>query len=255
MKTTVQPGIGRAEAGAGWLAVSLSGICLLLATLAPLGAGERLMSGSAPRPSLAAPAPSLCLLSPHSSGIRAVLPVRRPTLFVAAPLEEVRLLQGGRLLWQREAAGGEAMHGPIAWPLAPIRAWEAFNLLLRPRGAAAGAFARVELVGADGARLERSEQLLAHLQQHEERWLDAVEQALAAGDLPLAAALLFAAEGPSQPELDALRRDVFHRASMECPAGGRGDDGGSGERDGEGDGEGENGRFRRGGLGESLRHS
>jgi hypothetical protein len=84
--------------------------------------------------------------------------------------------------------------------------------LLRPRGAAAGAFARVVLVGADRARLERSDQLLANLRQHEERWLEAVEQALAAGDLPLAAALLFAAEGPSQPELDRLRQEVFHQA-------------------------------------------
>ena len=138
--------------------------------------------------------------------------MRRPTLFVADPLDELRLLRRGRLLWQRQADGGEALHGPIAWPLAPIRAGEDFTLLLRPQGATAGAFARVELVGADEARLERSEQLLAELRHHSERWLEAVEQALAAGDLPLAAALLFAAEGPSQPELDGLRQQVFHQA-------------------------------------------
>lgn len=199
------------QRASGWVSQGL-----LLLALAPLSAAERLPNGPEPRPSLPAPAPSVCLLSPHGSGARAVIPVRRPTLFVADPLDEVRLLRRGRLLWRRQAAGGEALQGPIPWPLPPIRAGEAFTLLLRPRWAVDGAFARVDLVGADAQRLERSERLLVQLRQNGERWLEAVEQALAAGDLPLAAALLFAAEGPSQPDLDALRRQVFQQACGEA---------------------------------------
>ena len=55
---------------------------------------------------------------------------------------------------------------------------------------------------------------MAALGGNPQAWQKAVEQALGEGDPALATALLFAFEGPSAPELDALRREAFQRS---CP--------------------------------------
>jgi hypothetical protein len=135
----------------------------------------------------------------------------RPTIFVVGELAGVALLRGDELLWQRQASPGAPIHGPIAWPLAPIRAGERLRLRLQPIWAEPGAHAEVELVGAPAAVLADSEALLGRLGDDPEAWRRAVEAALGRGDRALASALLFAFEGPSAPDLDALRLEAYRR--------------------------------------------
>lgn len=148
------------------------------------------------------------------------VPISRPTLFVAGPLLEVRIEREGAQPWRIVAGAGELLEGPIAWPLAPIRPGEALLLLLRPPGAPAESFAAVPLRGANAADLQRHDRLLKGLAQDPQAWQRAVLQARDRGDLALALALLFAFEGPSSPQLDSLRLEVFRRG---CGASGHGD--------------------------------
>jgi hypothetical protein len=126
----------------------------------------------------------------------------------------VRLQQGGRLLWQQQAGLTSPLEGPIAWPLPPLRASERLELLLQPRDASPTAFATIEIGAAPAATLRRNEERMAALGDNPQAWQKAVEQALGEGDSALATALLFAFEGPSAPQLDALRREAFQRS---CP--------------------------------------
>lgn len=170
----------------------------------------------------AAPAPptaEVCVLAPYveaGEGGRALarVPLARPTLFVREPLRQVRLQRGTRLLWERRSNPTTPLEGPIAWPLPPLRAGERLAVLLQPRDAGATAFARVEIETVPAPALRRNEALLAALGRDPEAWRQAVERALQQGDGALATALLFAFEGPSAPELDALRREAFLRS---CP--------------------------------------
>ncbi|MFN9692395.1 MAG: hypothetical protein ACK52U_14180 [Synechococcaceae cyanobacterium] len=139
------------------------------------------------------------------------VPLSRPTLFTAGPLLQIRIEREGRLAWHLDAPADGLIQGPIAWPLAPIRAGEPLRLLLRPPGAAADAFAVVAIRGASAAELQRNEALVASLGQDPAAWLRAVLQQRDRGDLVLALALLFAFEGPSSRQLDSLRLEVFRR--------------------------------------------
>jgi hypothetical protein len=198
-------GQGRRPRGLAWLAglaLSLGPVPGALAA-PPLPPSELLEQ---------APTIFVCLLAPHVEAMKATVPLRRPTLFAAEPLAEVRILRRGQLLWRRGPSNGPALEGPMAWPLDPIQAGEEYTLLLRPLGSPPTAFAVVRLVGATAARLERNENLLARLAGRGQSWRQVVEQSIQAGDLPLASALLFAVEGPSTPELDALRLAIFRQA-------------------------------------------
>jgi hypothetical protein len=159
---------------------------------------------------------NLCLLAPHGDTeaggrVRALVPLARPTIFVADPLAEVRLEQGGRLLWQRQAPLLEPIRGPQPWPLPPLSPGERMLLRLRPMGEPKGHEATIELEAAPAAVLARNEGLRATLGSDGDLWLRAVEQALERRDDALAAALLFAFEGPSTPALDDLRRMAYEQ--------------------------------------------
>ncbi|MFM7264194.1 MAG: hypothetical protein ACKOZW_01070 [Cyanobium sp.] len=170
----------------------------------------------------ATPAPppaEVCVLAPRveagaNGRARARAPLARPTIFVREPLRQVRVQQGGRLLWQRQADPTNPLEGPIAWPLPPLRAGERLELLLQPSEAPPAAFATVEIQSVPTATLRRNEARLAALGRDPEGWRNAVKRALEEGDEALATALLFAFEGPSAPELDALRREAYLRS---CP--------------------------------------
>ena len=159
---------------------------------------------------------NLCLLAPHGDTeaggrVRALLPLARPTIFAADPLAEVRLEQGGRLRWQRQAPLLEPIQGPQPWPLPPLRPGERMLLRLRPMGEPESHMATIELEAVPAASLARNEVLRASLGSNGDLWLRAVEEALERRDESLAAALLFAFEGPSSPALDNLRRRAYEQ--------------------------------------------
>lgn len=187
----------------------------LLVVLPPLA-----LPAAGARSTPAAPqAAEVCVLAPwvEAGGdgrARARVPLSRPTLFVREPLQQVRLQQGGRLLWQRHVDPSRSLEGPIAWPLPPLRADERLQMLLQPRDAAPTAFATIEIQAAPAATLRRNDARLAALGGNPAAWRAAVTRALGERDPALATALLFAFEGPSAPELDELRREAFLRS---CP--------------------------------------
>lgn len=181
---------------------------LLIAAVMPLLLAAAQGSGAGPDD------PDLCLLAPHGATevegrVRALLPLARPTIFVADPLAEVRLEQSGRRLWQRQAPLLEPIQGPLPWPLPPLRPGERMLLQLRPMGEPENHVATIELQAAPAEVLARNEALRATLGSNGDLWLRAVEQALARRDAALAAALLFAFEGPSTPALNSLRRTAY----------------------------------------------
>ena len=185
----------------------------LVASVAAALSLTALLPGSA----LTAPAAEdVCLIAPRAESgpdgrARAQVPIGRPTVFAVGELESIALERGGRLMWQRSASREGPIRGPIAWPVAPIRPGESVVLRLRPPHAPPGDFAVIELVGAPAAVMERGEALLRSLGNDPVGWQRAFEQELLRGDLSMAWALLFAHEGPSSPELDALRLEVYRR--------------------------------------------
>lgn len=170
-----------------------------------------LAAGAAPA------AEEVCVVAPHlqpsSAGeATARVPFGDPTLFAAGGLEEVQVERDGQLLWERQARAFEPIEGPIPWPLAPIRPGETVILRLRPRGAGAGAFASILLTGAPAAEMARASSLRRRLGPRPAAWLTAVRDAIDRGDLALGLGLLFAFDGPSAPDLNALRQEVFRQA-------------------------------------------
>ena len=129
-------------------------------------------------------------------------------------LQEARLQRAVRLLWRRQAGLGQPLEGPIAWPLPPLRPGERLQVLLQPRDPPDSGFAAIDIQAAPAATLDRNTTRLTSLGADPEAWRKAVEQALEARDPALATALLFAFEGPSAPELDALRQEAFLHS---CP--------------------------------------
>ncbi|MFY7696977.1 MAG: hypothetical protein ACOVQK_11575 [Cyanobium sp.] len=167
--------------------------------------------------------PDVCLLAPSLEAgspppppaiPKAQTPLSRPTLFVREPLAELRIEQGSRVLWSWRSLAGEALEGPLAWPLPPLKPRQAFTIRLRPVGATADHYASIQLVGAGPGRLREGDGLLQSLQGRPQAWLPAIDGLLAKGDRSLATALLFAHEGPNEPELNALRLVV---AQQSCP--------------------------------------
>lgn len=160
---------------------------------------------------------AICLLSPAAGPevqgqVRAVSPVAQPTIFARGQFEEIRLEQNGRVLWSRRGNAIEPLEGPIAWPLPPLRPGERLLLRLRPAGIDTGNFANVEVEGASAATLNASARLRRFLGRDPAAWRRAVIAALDGGRTAEALALLFDFDGPSSPELNALRREVHDRA-------------------------------------------
>lgn len=161
--------------------------------------------------------PDVCVLSPRveadAAGLaRAAVPVSTPTIFVRDPLTQVRILRGTTLLWQQQTSAGEPIEGPIQWPLPPLQAGERLTLQLQPVGAGDADFASIEIQAAAAEALTRNDRLLAGLGDDPARWQAAVERARQQSDLPLTSALLFAFEGPSGDDLNALRLLVIKRS-------------------------------------------
>lgn len=176
------------------------------------------VAGAEPRPpGLPGESLAICLLSPAAGPevegrVQAVSPVASPTIFARGQFEEIRLARSGRVLWSRRGNAIEPLGGPIAWPLPPLRPGERLVLQLRPAGIADDNFASVEVVGASAATLQASQRLRQSLGRDPAAWRQAVVQALDAARTAEALALLFDFNGPSSPELNALRREVHDRA-------------------------------------------
>ena len=169
---------------------------------------------------LAAAGPGLaadvCVVSPRL-GARAgedahgQVALGNPTILAVGPLREVLIERQGRVAWRRQAAAGEAMEGPIVWPLAAIQPGETVRVRLRPEGAAAGDFASIRLTGAPRPQMAKAELLLKSLGSDPQAWFQSIEQLLDQKNLSFAWLLLYAAEAPSSPSLNSLRRQIYLR--------------------------------------------
>jgi hypothetical protein len=162
----------------------------------------------------------VCVITPRTEldakgQARAVVPLPRPTILAAGPLNEVRIDRGGQPVWRQRASSTQAIEGPISWPIEPIQPGEQLTLLLRPRGASGGDFARIQLLGASASEMSRHEALVKQLGSDAKAWLTAVDNALDRNQVPLAWALLFAPQDPRSAELDGLRREVLQRGCNE----------------------------------------
>jgi hypothetical protein len=159
---------------------------------------------------------SVCVITPRTEideqgGPQAQVPLPRPVILAAGPLNEVRLDRGGKLLWRERASSTQPIEGPVNWPLEPIQPGESLQLMLRPRGAAGSEFAVITLTGASAAEMAANEQLVEQLGMDAAAWLQAVDQALDRNQTALAWALLFAQQAPRSGDLDGLRREVLNR--------------------------------------------
>lgn len=159
---------------------------------------------------------AVCVITPRTEldtkgQARALVPLPRPTILAAGPLNEVRIDRDGQPIWRQRASSTAAIEGPIGWPVDPIQPGEQLTLLLRPRGASGGDFARIELTGASAGEMEANQALVTRLGGDAKAWLSAVDSALDRRQVPLAWALLFAPQDPRSSDLDALRREVLQR--------------------------------------------
>lgn len=166
--------------------------------------------------SRSAQALQVCVITPRTEideagQAQALVPLPRPTILAAGPLNEVRIDRDGQRLWSQKASSTQAIEGPIHWPIEPIQPGEQLTLLLRPRGASGGDFAVIKLKGAPAGEMTAHEALISRLGGDAAAWLQAVDDALDRDQVPLAWALLFAPEDPSSETLDGLRREVFSR--------------------------------------------
>ncbi len=162
----------------------------------------------------AAATPEVCVLAPRvdpsaalpSQFPTALVPLSRPTLFIREPLVEVRLERGQRLQWSSRAPASAPLEAPLAWPLRPLQPHQIFLLRLRPLGAEPDQFATIRLQGAPPEHMEEGDGLLRSLLAGRPgAWRPAIEGLLSQGDPALATALLFASEGPDEPDLNSLR--------------------------------------------------
>jgi hypothetical protein len=159
---------------------------------------------------------SVCLITPRLEALAtaapmALVPIARPTIVAAAPLNEVRLERNGALLWQRLASSTQPIVGAIPWPLEPLLSGETLQLRLRPRGASGGDFANVTLQVAPAVRLQQTEATIRQLGSDPAAWLQMVENFAGAGQPALATALLFAPEAPASPLLGQLRSELLRQ--------------------------------------------
>jgi len=169
-----------------------------------------LLGGS--RPAVAAP--EVCVLAPHVAPAAdtppalptAQVPIRRPPHFIREPQAEIRLERGQTNHWSSLAPANAPLEGPLAWPLGPLAPHQLLLLRLRPLGAEPDQFATIRLRGAPPQRLAAGDAVLRTLLAgRPAAWRPAIEGLLTKGDRSLATALLFASEGPDEPELNALR--------------------------------------------------
>ena len=166
-----------------------------------------------------ASAKSVCLISPRleaspeASRPTAVVALPSPTLLAAGELNEVRLEQGGRLLWQQRASSTTPISGPIAWPLPPLSPGQELLLRLRPRGASGGDFAEIKLRAGSADQQREALALLADPAQR----LQAIESAARKGRYGLASELVFAPLASPSKELEALRKEVLDAGCSVAP--------------------------------------
>jgi hypothetical protein len=156
---------------------------------------------------------AVCVITPRTEldtkGLaRALVPFPRPTILAAGPLNEVRIDRDGQPIWRQRASSKAAIQGPIGWPIAPLQPGEQLTLLLRPRGASGGDFARIELTSANASEMEANQSLITRLGSNANAWLKAVDQALDEGKVSLAWGMLFHPGSPKSPSLNDLREAV-----------------------------------------------
>lgn len=151
---------------------------------------------------------SVCLLSPwpistrpDSSGV-VLVGISQPVLLAAKPLNEMRLEQDGRILWQERASSTKAIEGPIRWPIKPLHPGEQLTLKIRPRGASGGDFASYSLRAADSETLESNRLRIAGLGGDSAAWYQEIES-LSPQQAATAVALI---SSPSAPA--ALRESL-----------------------------------------------
>lgn len=160
------------------------------------------------------PKRTVCLLSPpvqrpEGDGLPlAVTALAQPTLLTAEPLNELRIVRDGQILWRQRGSSTQPLQGPIAWPLAPLQPGERLTLWLRPQGSAGGDFAQVQLQAGDAAQLQQGAALLADPRG----LLAAVETAAAAGEEALALELLQSPQQQEPPQLTPWRQAVAEQA-------------------------------------------
>ena len=162
-------------------------------------------------------AKSVCLITPRlessASLPTAVVTLPSPTLLAAGELNEVRLEQGGRLLWQQRASSTTPISGPIAWPLPPLSPGQEMLLRLRPRGASGGDFAEIKLRAGSADQQREAQALLANPAQR----LLAVEAAARKGRYALASELVFAPLSSPSKELEDLRQELLAAGCSVAP--------------------------------------
>ena len=165
-------------------------------------------------------AQTVCLItprleaSPSASPPTALVSLPSPTLLAAGELNEVRLEQGGRLLWQQRASSTTPISGPIAWPLPPLSPGQEMLLRLRPRGASGGDFADIRLRAGSAAQQQEALALLAHPAAQR---LQAIETAARQGRSALASELVFAPLASPSKELEALRQELLSAGCSVAP--------------------------------------
>lgn len=163
---------------------------------------------------------AVCVVAPRVEAVQqgdalGVVPNPRPELVVIEPLLEVRLERKGQVVWQRQAPREAPISGPIPWPGAPLAPGELVLVRLRPLQAPQGSFAHVQLIGGSAERMASSTALMRHLAHQPQGWIQAIDRALAHGDVPLAWTLLFAPTAPPSQELQSLRQQVLNQGCGE----------------------------------------
>lgn len=155
----------------------------------------------------------VCLLAPgpvQTSGGVAWVSVlnRRPALVLSTALNELEIRRGDRVLWSQLASSRQPITGQLRWPLAPLEPGERLELAFRPRGASGGDWAVVSLEGASAEAQQRFAAAVEGSRSNGMLRLQQVEQAVAAGDAALAAALLWAPRPPGSNGLVALQQEL-----------------------------------------------
>ncbi|MEB3354306.1 MAG: hypothetical protein VKM34_08740 [Cyanobacteriota bacterium] len=166
------------------------------------------------------PPAAVCVIAPRVEPVDeldalGVVPTPRPRLVVVEPLLELRIERQGRPIWQRRGSYEQPILTPLDWPTTPIAPGELVLLRLQPRDASGDAFAHVQLAGASQERMEAARALVATLGSSGPAWLEAFEQALAKGDIPLAWGLLFHPDAPNTSDLAGIRSEVVSRGCSE----------------------------------------
>ena len=136
----------------------------------------------------------VCLLSPWPGQ---PVGVTTPVLLAAGPLNELRLEQGDQVLWQQRASSTQAIEGPVAWPIRPLKPGEVMILKVRPRGASGGDFASYTLRAAEADVLQAHQNQIAKLGSDPKAWNALIENT-APQQIPPIAGLLSSPLAPTE---------------------------------------------------------